>query len=132
MTRTTSTERTAATHTRSPKRLVLTAADLIDFADYLAQIFGSRHRALAAFLRSTAHYRAWRQSVEWCPLCRHHVPIDRDPPAEPNVIVYREHYARDGSRCRASGRATRWAGEEQLRLDAAAAAALDAITLGSL
>lgn len=81
--------------------------DIVGFASLLAQVFGSRARGLAAFIRLTPEFAAWRQRVEWCPVCRSYAPTD------PPVGSLRRYAAHDRGiePCPAVGRSCRWTGE---------------------
>lgn len=93
---------------RHTKTLTLTAkttdhVDVLAYADWLAQVFGSPSRALVHAIRHTRLYHRWRQLVEWCPHCRRYIPVRRRTNATATLHIHRLA-DRPGLECPGSGK----------------------------
>ncbi|HSW46487.1 MAG TPA: hypothetical protein VLM89_13045 [Phycisphaerae bacterium] len=102
---------------RDRKIQTLLDADIVGFADWLGEIFGSRARGLAAMIRLLPEFRCWRERHEWCPLCRHFVPFvpspgaaDCDPAAR--LGRYGDHERKRCEQCPNTGCFARWTGQD--------------------
>ena len=68
-------------------------ADVFCFLDLLAELFGTREDAAAAFIRSSPEFRLWLRRVRFCQDCQRYVPTKRylTPPEWPNYTGYDYH-----------------------------------------
>lgn len=76
------------------RRLVLTDRlypDVFCFLDLLAEQFGDRADAAAAFVRSSEIFQEWRARVAYCEHCERYVPIKHGPKSPQK----RKHRLRD-------------------------------------
>lgn len=90
-------------------------ADIVGFAGFLARLFGNKRRGLAALIRLTPEYRAWRAQVERCPHCHGMIGIIREVGGalgQSVRFVPHDHPAQPGTTCPGSGRHTRWTGND--------------------
>ena len=107
-------KRTRRTHSARHHRLDFSSqrprdADVVAFAQWLSQIFGSRRQAIATLIRATRLYARWRRTAEQCPVCNAFVGV-ADYAADCMTTLC-DHEQMAGRACRGSGQAVRWNGD---------------------
>lgn len=84
-------------------------ADVVGFAQWLSQVFGSRRQAIATLIRATRLYDRWRRNTEQCPVCNAFVRVE--PYGAEHMTTLCDHEQLAGQACRGSGQKVRWDGD---------------------
>lgn len=67
--------------------------DIIAFAHFLAQVYGTPKRALALMIRTMPEYDIWYRRVAWCRHCGAYVPtmhLAQEPKGKARFVNHRQ------------------------------------------